>query len=142
MDVLAGEVVGIFAHVERADEHGAVRLEPLDQRGVARGRGAGPVDLGAGERGQARDIEQVLDRERHADERPEPAAARARRVDRLGLGERARLEHGGERVEHAVELSDARERGADHRGGAGAAVGDGRGKLAGVCPLHRSRPRP
>ena len=38
MHVLAGEVVGVFAHVERADQHGAGRLQPLDQRGVARGR--------------------------------------------------------------------------------------------------------
>ena len=38
MHVLAGEVVGVFAHVERADQHGAGRFQPLDQRGVARGR--------------------------------------------------------------------------------------------------------
>ena len=36
--VLAGEVVGVFAHVERADQHRAGRLQPLDQRRVARGR--------------------------------------------------------------------------------------------------------
>ena len=43
MDVLAGEVVGVFAHVERADQHGAGGFEPLDQRlrraRPARGRG-------------------------------------------------------------------------------------------------------
>ena len=37
--VLAGEVVGVFAHVERADQHGAGRFQPLDQRLVVRGRG-------------------------------------------------------------------------------------------------------
>ena len=36
--VLAGEVVGVFAHVERADQHRAGRFEPRDQRRVARGR--------------------------------------------------------------------------------------------------------
>ena len=36
--VLAGEVVGVFAHVERADQHRAGRFQPLDQRGVARRR--------------------------------------------------------------------------------------------------------
>ena len=36
MDVLAGEVVGVFAHVERADEDGAGGFEPLDQGRVAR----------------------------------------------------------------------------------------------------------
>ncbi len=41
MDVLAGEVVGVFAHVERADQHGAGRLHALDQRGVALATAAG-----------------------------------------------------------------------------------------------------
>ena len=41
MHVLAGEVVGVFAHVERADQHRAGRFQPLDQRGVARGRRRG-----------------------------------------------------------------------------------------------------
>ena len=80
MHVLAGEVVGVFAHVERADQHRAGRFEPLDQRRVARRRRALAVDLRAGERRQARDVEQVLDRERHAGERPErrcPARASA-----------------------------------------------------------------
>ena len=39
--VLAGEVVGVLAHVERADEDGAGRLQPRDQRGVGGGRRAG-----------------------------------------------------------------------------------------------------
>ena len=30
--VLAGEVVGVFAHVERADQHRAGRFQALDQR--------------------------------------------------------------------------------------------------------------
>ena len=34
--VLAGEVVGVLAHVERADQHGAGRLQPRDQRRVGR----------------------------------------------------------------------------------------------------------
>ena len=38
--VLAGEVVGVFAHVERADQHRAGRLQPLDQRRVVRARAA------------------------------------------------------------------------------------------------------
>ena len=43
--ILAGEVIGIFAHVERTDENGAGGLQPFDQRGVARGRFAVAVDL-------------------------------------------------------------------------------------------------
>ena len=40
MHVLAGEVVGVFAHVERADQHGAGRFHPLDQRAHRATRGA------------------------------------------------------------------------------------------------------
>src|SRR5262252_3050123 len=36
MSVFAGEIVGVLAHVERADENGAGPLQSLDQRGVAR----------------------------------------------------------------------------------------------------------
>jgi hypothetical protein len=43
--VFAGEVIGIFAHIQRADQNGAGRFEPLDQYGVARGRRRVAVDL-------------------------------------------------------------------------------------------------
>ena len=36
MHVLARKIVGVFAHVERADQHRAGCLHALDQRGVAR----------------------------------------------------------------------------------------------------------
>ena len=38
MDVLAGEVVGVFAHIERAHQDGAGGFEPLDQRRIAHRR--------------------------------------------------------------------------------------------------------
>jgi len=104
--VLAGEIVGIFAHVERAHEHGAVRFEPRDQRRIARRRRALAIDLGAGERGQSRDVEQVFDRERHAGKRTERAAREPRGVDCPGLCQRAILEHGSERVEHGIVGDD------------------------------------
>ena len=63
--VLAGEVVGIFAHVERADENGARLFQPLDQCRIARSRRRIAIDLRAGKRRQAGDVEQVLHRERH-----------------------------------------------------------------------------
>ena len=69
MHVLAGEIVGVFAHVERADQHRAGGFEPRDQRRVVRGRRRAAVDLGAGAGRQAGDVEQVLDREGHAGER-------------------------------------------------------------------------
>ena len=85
VDVLAGEVVGVFAHVERADQHGAGGFEPRDQGRVPRGGRMAAVDLRAGERRQAVDIEQVLDRERHARERPKRLAFAARLIERTGL---------------------------------------------------------
>ena len=128
MHVLAGEVVGVFAHVERADQHGAGRFQPLDQRCVARRRRIGAVDLGAGDGCNAGDVEQVLDREGHAGER----ALVGRGVNRLRLGARALRRHGGEGVELGIERFDARKRRVDHRGGAG---------LAGRNGLRRSRRR-
>ena len=39
MDVLAGEVIGVFAHVQRAHQDGAGRFQPGDQGAVTlRGR--------------------------------------------------------------------------------------------------------
>ena len=81
--VLAGEVVGVFAHVERADQHGAGGFQPLDQRLIVRRRRKLAVDLRPGARRQPFDVEQVLHRERHAGERAERLPGGARVVDRL-----------------------------------------------------------
>ena len=70
MGVLAGEVVGVLAHVEAAHQDRAGRLELAHQRAVAGSLRPVEVDLRAGARRQALDVEQVLDREGHADERP------------------------------------------------------------------------
>ena len=85
MHVLAGEVVGVLAHVERADKDGAGRLQARDQRRIGRGERPVAVDLGARQRRQARHVEQVLDGKRHAGERAERLARGARRVYRLAL---------------------------------------------------------
>ena len=140
MHVLAGEVVGVFAHVERADEDGAGGFEPLDQGGVARRRRRIAVDLRAGERRQAGDVEQVLDRERHAGERAELLAAGARLVDRLRAAERALLGDRGEGIEQRIALADAGERRLDDALRAGAAGGDGGGDIGGrAMSENRSR---
>ena len=112
MDVLAGEVIGVFAHVERADQHGAGRFQPLDQRGIARGRRMRAIDLGAGDGGEPSDVEQVLHRERHAGERQLRLVAPG--VDRLRLGAGAFGRHGGEGIERGIEFVDARQRVLDH----------------------------
>ena len=79
--------------------------------------------------GRPGDVEQVLDGERHAGQRPERLALRARRIDRARLGERALARDGGEGVEHAVALGDARERRLDHGQRARLAGCDGRRDL-------------
>ncbi len=154
VDVLAGEIVGVFAHVERADEDGAGRLQPLDQRRIARGRRQIAVDLGAGERRQAGNVEQVLDRERHAGQRRKPLASRPCLIERLRAGERALLGDGGEGIEQRVALADTRQRRFDDMRRADAAGGDGGGdrgrrvpgKIAGRGLKHgrpvRARHRP
>ena len=89
MDVFAGEVVGVFAHVERADQHRAGRFHALDQRGVARRWFEVAVDLRSGAGGKTLDVEQVLHRERHAGKRADLFAGGDRSIDCAGRGARA-----------------------------------------------------
>ena len=88
MQVFAGEVVGVFAHVERADQNGAGRLHPLDQGRIAQRWFEIAVDLGAGAGGKAFDVEQVLHREGNAGQRANAFAGRDRGIDgaRPGAG--------------------------------------------------------
>ena len=45
MHVLAGEIVGVLAHIERADQHGAGGFEPPDDRRIAFAGGASRLIL-------------------------------------------------------------------------------------------------
>ena len=45
MHVLAGEVIGVLAHVERADQHGTGRFQFLDQHKIAFRRRISAIDL-------------------------------------------------------------------------------------------------
>ena len=110
MDVLAGEVVGVLAHIERADEDGACRLQPRDQWRIGFGRWPVAIDLGAGQRRQARNIEQVLDGKRHAGEGAERLARGALRIDCPCFRERPLRGHRGEGVERGVALFDTGQR--------------------------------
>jgi hypothetical protein len=101
------EVVGVLAHVERADEQGPGRFQARDQRRVGHSRRAIAVDLGAGARPQSSDVEQVLDGEGRARERPQARSAPARGVDGVGLGESARRGNVGEGAERAIASLDA-----------------------------------
>ena len=109
MHILAGEIVGVFAHVERADQHGALRLHALDQRGVARRRREIAVDLRSGAGGKTFYVEQVLDRERHAGERPDLLAGGDRGIDRAGFCTRAVGGDVGERIQHGIVFGDPRQ---------------------------------
>src|SRR5262245_52385830 len=102
MRVLSGEVVGVFAHVERADEDRACCLQPLDERLVA-GRGRPlTIDLRAGERRNAGDVEQVLHRKWNAREWPQLSAILARTINGARLREGALPGHGGKRIQYQV----------------------------------------
>ena len=85
MHVLAGEIIGVFAHVERADQHRAGGFHLLDQRGVVLRRRQVAVDLRAGAGRKPLHVEQVLDRERHAGERPERLAGGDGGIDGIAL---------------------------------------------------------
>ena len=149
VNILAGEVVGVFAHIERAEEDGAGGFEPLDQRRVAMRRRIVAIDFRAGDGGNARDIDEVLDRERHARKRAYRFAPRARGVDRLRPQQRALLGDRSERIQQRVALANAGKGRFDdadgarlagrHRAAIAAAVG-GPKSVAGVSSIeHRSR---
>ena len=122
--VLAGEIVGVLAHVERADEDGAGRFEPLDDRRIALGGRRIAIDLGAGDRRKAGDIEQVLHGKRHAGERRQRVHARARASSSVRARASARApRHRGEGIEQRIARTDAGKRCVDNAF-RGAAPGD------------------
>ena len=110
MHILAGEVVGVFAHIERADQHRAGRLHALDQGGVARRRLEVAIDLRSGAGRQPLHVEQVLHRERHAGERAGIFPGRDRGIDCARPGARAIGGHVGEGIQDGIVLGDPRQR--------------------------------
>jgi hypothetical protein len=114
MGVLAGEVIGVFAHVESAGEHRAGRRHAADEKGVSRGRRIVAIDPGAGARRHPSDVEEVLDRIGHAGER-QRLARRHLCVHRIGLGERPLERRVGEGAEPAVGRRDMGDRAFRHR---------------------------
>ena len=102
-DVLAGEVVGVFAHVQRADQDRAGRFQPRDQRRVGVGGRMVAVDLRSGAASAAR--------RRRSGSSPRtarpPAAPPALPAHRSPRRSRLRAPgprcgHGGEGVQHRV----------------------------------------
>ena len=134
VDVLAGEVVGVFAHVQGADQHGTRSFQARNQGGIARCRRKRAIDPGAGARGQPRDVEQVLDRKRNTGERQSRPCVHRRLVDRRGLGNGALAEHRGECVQHRIALTDPGQGCGDDIACLGAAFADGSRNLARLRP--------
>jgi hypothetical protein len=108
--ILAGEVVGVFAHIERADQDGAGSFHALDQGGVARRRLEVAIDLRSGAGGKPLHIEQVLDRERHAGKRPGIFPGGNNGIDAARLGTRAIRGDIGECIQDRIVLGDSRQR--------------------------------
>ena len=139
--VLAGEIVSVFAHVERANEHRAGRFQPLDQRRVPFRRRIGAVDLGAGNGGQTGNIEQVLHRERYAGKRADFLFLRRRSVDRLGAFARPLGGDGGEGIERGIARVNASERILGHGKSAGFARCNRRRRCRSQSPTTYRRPQ-
>ena len=76
------------------------------------GRDEGVEDPRRGRRAHAADAQVVLQRDRHAGERPECGPGRALAIDLPGARERALGGDEVERIQRGVGLLDARERGA------------------------------
>ena len=110
MRVFSGEIIGVFAHVERTDQHRALLFQPFDQHGIVmRGR-ALAVDPGARAGRKPFHVEQVLHRERNARKR-QALAARNPLVDfRRGLV-RACRKYVGKRISLRIERVDPVQRG-------------------------------
>ena len=116
--VLGREAIGVLVHVERADEHRSGLLEARDQRAVRVGGRTLALDLRAGARRQAGDVEEVLDSERHAGERQRAAraiAAGQSSVERRGAPAGALGDDVGEGVDRRIDSGDARQARLDHR---------------------------
>jgi hypothetical protein len=98
-------------------------LQPAHQCGVGARGGGLAFDLRARERGQAGNVEQVLHREGHAQQRQLAGARTVRRgqrgIDLRRAAQRALGQHGREGVDLAVGGVHALEAGLHQRGGAG-----------------------
>ena len=134
VDVLAGEIVGVFAHVERADEDGASVLEALDHGSISRRRLIFAIDLRPRDRRKSGNVEQILDCERHASQRSKRFAARARFVERTRTIVRTLFGQGGERIEQWIARANADERCLDKLQGAYTASRDFGGEVARFGP--------
>ena len=109
MNVLARKIIGVFAHVKRAEQHGACRLHPLDQGRVARSGRQVAVDLRSRTGREALHVKQVLHRKGHAGERTDAPAGGDRGIDLARFGAGTVGGDVGEGIEDLVVLPDPRQ---------------------------------
>ena len=106
MRILGGEPVGVFVHVSGADEDGSrLAQRGYGERVTGRRRVVG-VNLRPGHGRRARDVEEILRRERHAGQRSGIPSGGDAGVDRGGFGQRGVAPHEREAVERAVAKLD------------------------------------
>ena len=100
--VLAREVVGEFAHVERADQNGAGCLEARNKRRVSFAGARSRLILEPARVGSPSTSNRFLTANGAPASGPRLVPRARARVDRVGLGKRARGRHVGEGAERAV----------------------------------------
>jgi hypothetical protein len=128
--VLGAGAHGELVEVGLADDHGTGGREALHHGGVV-GRLPALEDLGGARRGDALRAHVVLERHRHAGERPRVVAGGNGRIDRRGAGPGVLLGDEVERVHLALAGVDAGEVGVEDVDGLDRARADGRGDLDG-----------
>ena len=134
VDVFAGEIIGVFAHVESAHEHRAGRFEPLISGESC------PAGLRSRLIFDPATVGRPATSNRFLTANGTPASGPSRspflRAASIAAArcQRALLGDGGEGVERAVLCGDARERARDHVARAHLAVMDGIGDRVGGRP--------
>ena len=134
MGILAGEVIGVFTHVQRAHEDCALRFQIGDQRRVRLGGGMVAVDARAREGDLACDVVEVLHGEEGARQRAAILAPRMARIEHRGLRTGARGGDAGEGAQRGIMGRNARQRRLDHLG---RSEGPGLEASGGLSRRHR-----
>ncbi len=104
--VFGNEVVGTFAHVESTDTDCPGRLEASHSGGILGGGRVVAVDFGTCNGDFSRNVEKVLDGERHTGQRAGIFAGCDQRIDFLGFLSGSLSGHQGKGVELALCSGD------------------------------------
>ena len=102
MSGLAREIVSVFAHVQRANEHGAGFLQSLNERRIGCCGGPLAIDPGARQRRHALDIKKILHREWDASEWSRRFAVSYPRIDCACRGPRSIRRDSCECIERSI----------------------------------------